>query len=494
MIRSFKKGGGSFNILFPVDIIDQAFRIWSETFSDRVFLPYQEPIKHQVLQLKKKNGELYNFDSDESFFSKYRDWFFEDSIEGGRILFEKKLSSLGNLLFEINIKSSPKNYQRTEYNYNTIVDFSIQDINNKSAILISEIKNPFEKFYEKKFSEGRQLASYGIKGKIFKYLENKGNYSSAKQISLALNINLHEAEKYLNYFSKLGEIKRVVHSGQEPTYTLEGKGLLYIDKVDSESHSDIKNTFKNENVDKNINKTSRKEIRNLSQKARNEIHKEEKKIESKKIWQIIVGIGVIVGIVAGLFQIRDSLKGEGDETTAKSLTVRVRDKRGFDELVLPSRGEVTLIYGDDSRTEQINNEGEASFRQMKDVFFGPENCINIIFSDPENEPYKALYPDSCYKIVSGRYVDLIVELKGIDALQGNVRDSKTGKSIEGAKVIIMGESTFSDKNGYFKLHISEENQRKYHTIRIEKEGYVTWDESDKLIDATIEVPFLLKPL
>ena len=290
---------------------------------------------------------------------------------------------------------------------------------------------------------------------------------------------------------------RLVEAAKELLNTpLKEKGISLLRRLEELNEKVISDTLSNEEVKREKNQISEAILKTAkllenpaTDNSPSEIPEQEK--SNKKIWQIIVGIGVIVTIVAGLFQILDLLNGEGEETVAKSLTVRVRDKRGFDELVLPSRGEVTLIYGDDTRTEQINNEGEASFRQMKDVFFGTDKCVNIIFSDPEEEPYKALYPDSCYKIISGEYVDLIVELKGIEALQGTIRDSKTGNSIEGAKIIIMGESTLSDENGYFKLNIPQEKQRKYHSIRIEKEGYKTWNESNQLIDATIEVPFLL---
>ena len=292
---------------------------------------------------------------------------------------------------------------------------------------------------------------------------------------------------------------RLEEAAQELSSTrLKGKGISLLRRLNDLNERVISGTLSNDEVKKEKNQISEAILKAAQLLENPDIETSNKQIKEKekngkRIWQIIVGIGVVVGIIAGIFQIIGTLNVMGEEPRAKSLTVLVRGKQGLNELVLPNRGEVTLIYGDDTRTEQINNEGEASFRQMRDVFFGPDKCVNITFSDPEKEPYEATYPDSCYKISSGDYIRLIVELTGIGALQGTVQDSRTGNSIQGAKIIIMGESTLSDENGYFNLIIPEEKQRKHHSIRIEKAGYKTWNKSNITIDATREIPFLLEP-
>ena len=179
--------------------------------------------------------------------------------------------------------------------------------------------------------------------------------------------------------------------------------------------------------------------------------------------------------------------------STRTLTVLVHGKAGKDQLVLPNRGMVYLIYGDAKIPEQINNEGEATFKQIPATFFEAENGVEILFQDPEGEPYRSVRPDSLHRISPGQYVSLVVELTGIDAVQGYVKDHKTGKVIGGATIYIMGESTTSDETGYFLLSLPPEKQQKFHTIRASKEGYEDHTKSNTLIDRREEIVIHLKP-
>jgi len=47
---------------------------------------------------------------------------------------------------------------------------------------------------------------------------------------------------------------------------------------------------------------------------------------------------------------------------------------------------------------QINNEGEATFKQIPNVFFTPSAKVEIQFKAPKGEPYRAIVPDSLYNL------------------------------------------------------------------------------------------------
>ncbi|MGB3467635.1 MAG: hypothetical protein WBA74_20275 [Cyclobacteriaceae bacterium] len=78
-----------------------------------------------------------------------------------------------------------------------------------------------------------------------------------------------------------------------------------------------------------------------------------------KFWKskIIIWLGII-GSLASIIGLWYVFFPPG--TTVKTITILVHGKNGRDELVLPNRGKVYLIYGDAKIPEQINDEGEAT--------------------------------------------------------------------------------------------------------------------------------------
>ncbi|MEM6631780.1 MAG: hypothetical protein AAF694_19045 [Bacteroidota bacterium] len=206
----------------------------------------------------------------------------------------------------------------------------------------------------------------------------------------------------------------------------------------------------------------------------------------------IAGAIFLLGIIAVLIYLYGPL-GKEKESSVNTLTVFVHGAEGMDDLVLPSRGEVSLIYGDAKVTKQINKEGEVTFRQIPEVFFEAGTGVKILFSDPEGEPYQSLYPDSSYSITADQYVSLVVNLKGTGFIQGYVKDFQTGKYLDSAKVMVKGEYAFSNAEGYFSLEIPTDKQYKYQTIRIQKSGYEEKTLSNVPVDENIEIEILIVP-
>ena len=105
--------------------------------------------------------------------------------------------------------------------------------------------------------------------------------------------------------------------------------------------------------------------------------------------KVVAPLVVVVGLLSGLtgilgINLMDFLQSTGimGSRQSNSVTVLVHGVEGKDQLVLPSRGFVKLIYGDAIVSEQINNEGEATFKQIPEDFFLAHSNIEIIFERP----------------------------------------------------------------------------------------------------------------
>ncbi|MCB9292221.1 MAG: CHAT domain-containing protein [Lewinellaceae bacterium] len=221
-----------------------------------------------------------------------------------------------------------------------------------------------------------------------------------------------------------------------------------------------------------------------------------RKKPTQELWKWVTGAGLIVGILAVISGILGvDLYGMFSTTSSASntVTVLVHGKKGKDELVLPSRGVVKLIYGDAIVSKQVNNEGEATFKQVSDDFFEAGRKVEILFRDPEGEPYRAVRPDSAYQLTRGEYIALEVRLEGLGQIRGIVEDHITGDPVEGVRVSVQGEEAFSDQNGEFALIIPEDKQQKFQTIRAFKEGYEAFERSNVPVQTQREIPIHLKP-
>ncbi|MGH1363204.1 MAG: carboxypeptidase-like regulatory domain-containing protein [Calditrichia bacterium] len=219
-------------------------------------------------------------------------------------------------------------------------------------------------------------------------------------------------------------------------------------------------------------------------------------IDIQNWWKYVTGIGVVVSIVAGLAAISGySLKDlfASSQVDSNIVTVLVHSEGGKDELILPSRGIVKLIYGDAIIPEQINNEGEATFKQIPDHFFNSNAKVEILFDDPKGEPYRAVNHDSAYQLIKGQYISLPVKLYGLEEINGIVKDFETGEPIKGARVSVQREETYSDEYGEYTLSIPPERQKQFQSIRASAVGYHLFEKDSIPPQTGREVPILMKP-
>jgi hypothetical protein len=212
-------------------------------------------------------------------------------------------------------------------------------------------------------------------------------------------------------------------------------------------------------------------------------------LTKKQSYTIIIVFMILVWALA-IFCIIEYYQGKSEEPA--QVTVLVHGERGKDDLVLPNRGQVKLIYGDANVIEIINSKGEATFKQIPEKFFSPKAKVEILFSDPNREPYGVVKPDSLYQLTKGQYISLEVKLYGLGILKGTVKDFETGALIQNARISILGIETFSNQYGEYTLSIPPKLQQKFQTVRCLKDQYEPYEYKDVPVQTENEFPILMK--
>ncbi len=209
------------------------------------------------------------------------------------------------------------------------------------------------------------------------------------------------------------------------------------------------------------------------------------KLNTKQSFRLIVLITSMIFAIS-IFSIVMYSMNNSNETPG-DITVVVHGKKSKNQKILPNRGVVTLVYRDVLINETINTKGEAIFKQIPADFFENEAKVEIRFEDPKGEPYAAVYPDSVYTIQRNKYIPLVVELKGLDSLEGIVKDFETGNPIENVAIRVRGANATTNEFGEFTLTIPEEYQEPYKNVRALKEGYQPYSENEVPLDTNEEL-------
>ncbi|MEL6142268.1 MAG: hypothetical protein AAFU67_11680 [Bacteroidota bacterium] len=213
-------------------------------------------------------------------------------------------------------------------------------------------------------------------------------------------------------------------------------------------------------------------------------------------WGYISRAALLVAIIAGIIA---SLKhlgiiGGTKAVATRSITVLVHGPDGKDDIILPNRGTVYLLYGDAKIPEQINNEGEATFKQIDRRFFADDAFVEFQFEDPEGEPYRLRYPDSTYHLEQGQYIALEAVLEGMDQLEGTVKDFVTGEPLDSVHIRIRGISYYTNVFGEFTLDIPKGRQAQFIDLRLEKAGYEAKELQNVPTTTDQEQKISLKPI
>jgi hypothetical protein len=191
---------------------------------------------------------------------------------------------------------------------------------------------------------------------------------------------------------------------------------------------------------------------------------------SRKIWEYIVGASIVVGILAGIFQIagisiKDIVGGRSLETF--TVTVYVHGKKGKDDRILKNQGQVMLGLRTNEMPGSINEKGEATFKEIPMGFKGQKVPIRI----EHPQPYRATRPDSLYLLEPNAAIFVEVALEGTNVIKGKVMDFYTEQWLDSVRVSVENIATYTDKYGWFELKIPENKQRKFQRISFFKKGY-----------------------
>lgn len=231
----------------------------------------------------------------------------------------------------------------------------------------------------------------------------------------------------------------------------------------------------------------------LDKATADKLNRNKGKISLKSKPKKFIGTISTVLVLLALFSLYQFVLKPAINQRSSQVTVLIHEETAKDKLVLPNRGQVKLIYGDANVVETINAKGEATFKQIPPEFFGEDATVEILFMDPEGEPYRAINPDSVYKITRGKYISLAVKLFGLDAISGIVTDFITGDPVEGVRVSISGIEAFTNKYGEYTLSIPVNKQQKFQTVRAFKEGYELFELNDIPVQTQQEVPIKIEP-
>jgi hypothetical protein len=198
----------------------------------------------------------------------------------------------------------------------------------------------------------------------------------------------------------------------------------------------------------------------------------------RNLWEYVVGAGVVVGILAGIFQIagisvKDVFGGGSPETF--TVTVFVHGKKGKDDRILKNQGQVMLGLRTNEMPYSINEKGEATFKEIPMGFNGQKVPIRI----EHPQPYRATHPDSLYLLEPNAAIFVEVALEGTNVIKGKVMDFYTEQWLDSVRVSVENIATYTDPYGWFELEIPENKQRKFQRVSFYKKGYEI-DELDSI--------------
>jgi hypothetical protein len=115
----------------------------------------------------------------------------------------------------------------------------------------------------------------------------------------------------------------------------------------------------------------------------------------------------------------------------------------------------------------INEKGEATFKEISQVFNGQKVPIRL----EHPQPYRATHPDSLYQLAPNAAIYLEVTLEGTNRLVGKVMDFYTEQWLDSVRVSVENIATYTDQYGWFELEIPENRQRKFQRVSFYKKGY-----------------------
>ncbi|MCO6488490.1 MAG: hypothetical protein J5I98_08740 [Phaeodactylibacter sp.] len=196
---------------------------------------------------------------------------------------------------------------------------------------------------------------------------------------------------------------------------------------------------------------------------------------SNRKWRPWVAVALVLfGVLAAMAH----LAGYGlnslfknDDVDSFSVTILVHGKTGKDDRILRNQGEVVLDFGTAREEASINDNGEATFKELPAGYIGKKARISI----DHPQPYFPVDRDAEYILERRKAIYLEVELTGTDIIRGRVLDHETEKPLDSVRVSYQDIAAFTNAYGWFELNIPEDKQAKFIRVNFYKGGYKMQD-------------------
>ena len=169
---------------------------------------------------------------------------------------------------------------------------------------------------------------------------------------------------------------------------------------------------------------------------------------SGRWWQWGLGLGVVIAILVSIVSFSGYDLLDFGEMDAFSVTVLVHGKKGKDHRILRDQGKVVLDIGNTREEENINSQGEATFKGLSNSYRGKRAIISIDHA----QPYFPTQRDVEYILTENKAIYLEVQLEGLHKIQGQIIDFETEQPLDSVRVSVQDTATYSNSFGWYELH------------------------------------------
>ncbi len=186
-----------------------------------------------------------------------------------------------------------------------------------------------------------------------------------------------------------------------------------------------------------------------------------------------VNKGITAGGALGVFAIiyffdpASSVAENKCDQETFTFTVFVHGRKGKEDKILTGQGQVCMYLNSMPDKVNIDDDGKATFTEISPTFLNSK--VRITINHPQ--PYQSTHPDSLYVLKKDGVIYLETDLYGMDEIFGEVIDSKTDQYLDSVRVSILDIDAYTNKNGWFDLHIPSEKQNKFQRVSFDKKGY-----------------------
>lgn len=297
-------------------------------------------------------------------------------------------------------------------------------------------------------------------------------------------IGLYIGEKFYKGGNKtlVGELMSIWMSSNEMEYLKNNKDDIII--IDTKPISTLNFNLNDYEKDYLLKQGKISALRFLEKKGKiknglHEIKKLEKELNEKKIkletekkykknkFKFFLSLILIAALSILIIFCSNNSEDYKSLNDTFTVTVIVHGKEGRDDIVLKGEGDVIMDYGITRELESINEEGEATFKEIPKKFINKNVTIGIKHS----QPYLPVNRFHQYTLKENQLIYLEIELKGIDKVSGKVIDYESETPLENVRVSINNSFAYTDKFGWFEIKIPVQYRSKFVSLHFYKEGY-----------------------